>query len=122
LVGVVGRPGATNAAGHLYSKPFGAVGSLGSCPAVSVVQSPKIRALLGLPPGRKAHRPKGSTSTRRDLEAYALAELRDGLGVKHVPLLRALGRDPERRGPDRGDTANVKWLRRRLPSSVETRP
>ena len=75
-------------------------------------KQPEIHALLGLPPDREAHRPKGSTS--RDLEAYALAELCGGLGVRRAPLLRLLGRDPKRRGPERSDTADVKWFRRRL--------
>jgi len=74
-------------------------------------KQPEIRALLKLPPGREAHRPKGSTS--HDLEAYVVAELCDELGMGRVPLLRAFGRKPER-GADRSDTADVKWLRRRL--------
>jgi hypothetical protein len=82
-------------------------------------KQPEIRALLGLPPGRKAHRPDGSTN--RDLESYALAELCDGLGVKPASLLRAMGRDPKRRGPERNDTADVKWLRRRLRRGRELR-
>lgn len=82
-------------------------------------KQPEIHALLGLPPAREAHRPMGSTS--RDLEAYALAELCDGLGVRRAPLLRALRRDPERRGPERSDTADVKWFRRRLRRGREFR-
>jgi len=76
---------------------------------------PEIRELLDLRPRRKPGRPQGSMT--QDLVAYAIAEVRDGLGVPCAGLLRELERDPKShtgRWYERRETADAAWLRRRL--------
>lgn len=79
---------------------------------------PALRALLGVAPRReKAGRPKGSMGKGNDLEAWALAEVHDGLNVPREDVLSWLGRDPESttgEWPNASETADSKWFRRRL--------
>ena len=68
---------------------------------------PEVRTLLELPPRKAARRPTGSTT--RDLEAFAMAELHDALGVPRDTLVQI----PKRKLGD-SEPAASKWFHHRL--------
>src|SRR5262245_26302600 len=75
---------------------------------------PGVRELLDLVPHRRRGRLIGHTT--HNVEAYAIAEVID-LGISRAGLLSALGRNPKSakgQWPDRSETADWKWLGRRL--------
>jgi hypothetical protein len=74
---------------------------------------PVIRDVLGLAPQRARGRPRERRAARVDLEAFAVAELVDGHGIRGAALLRALGLNPTRAAAENEPKAR-KWLRYRL--------